>query len=361
MLSGRKIGRGCVGIMLVGAVTIVNVGCDDPWETVVSVSAQPEAINIASALLQVGQITDARIRKGGSVREVEWDVRVPVAEKRQAWDTLVRLRLPSERRTGAKAALESGGLIPTEVEEHARLNHAKEQQLASMLEMHDGVVEARVHLNSPKGDAISQSSGSGPVAVSVVIKTLVQIPHVWHHDNNDNGEADDSADAAQNADDKTSDSELTTTTNVDVTSPIGDGDGSKTQGSNDEAAVRDLIKMQLVPGPESVRRLLRSVLADADQETARASMASKVEVQYTPAIGWAALETRGPSGGRTGPRKQRAGFPPAASPDAVSSPTGWSYWLPYFGIVAIGLAWALHSLLSSGRHQNDSSTPQSQG
>jgi type III secretion protein J len=95
-------------------------------------------------------------------------VEVPTADAARARQVLAAGELPREGPTGFAAAFGKGSVVPTAVEERARLLHALAGELGRTLEALDGVVEARVHLAVAAEDPIRAAPPMPPRAAALL-------------------------------------------------------------------------------------------------------------------------------------------------------------------------------------------------
>jgi len=105
-------------------------------------------------------------RGGGS-----FEVRLSTRDLPRALAVLSELGLPREASPGLDKLLgEGGGLVPSELEEEAKLVAVIQAELTETLRRIDGVVDARVHVALPRKPGVFEASPPRPRA-SVFLKT----------------------------------------------------------------------------------------------------------------------------------------------------------------------------------------------
>ncbi|MEM7682831.1 MAG: hypothetical protein AAF288_12810 [Planctomycetota bacterium] len=160
-----------LGLLLI----LATAGGCDRGVSVATTSDELEANRIVVELLAQG-MHGVEKRPSGDRRNPGWEIVAPAEAAQEARITLVALGLPRPDRPGLAEALESGGVLPSAVDDRMRLMHALGGELERTLLTYDGVVEARVLL------AIPESPGAGlldrsreplsGVTATVVIKHL---------------------------------------------------------------------------------------------------------------------------------------------------------------------------------------------
>ncbi|MDW8362927.1 MAG: secretion protein [Myxococcales bacterium] len=120
-------------------------GCEAAVATGLS---ETEADEIVVALDRVG--IAASKERTGTGDEARFEVRTAQADVPGALVALRAVSLPRVRETSLTELFGGGGLVPTPVEERARLAAALGGELARSLESVDGVLDARVHVALPE-------------------------------------------------------------------------------------------------------------------------------------------------------------------------------------------------------------------
>lgn len=92
----------------------------------------------------------AAIKEPDPNDEALWVVKVPSAERIDAWERLEHAGLPRPSRLGFGDFYPGAGLIPTSQEERVILQYATAQEVRTSLLKIDGVVDAHVHLVLPQ-------------------------------------------------------------------------------------------------------------------------------------------------------------------------------------------------------------------
>lgn len=110
-------------------------------------------VNEILVALEEGGVAAARERGEGP--DGAWSVTVQAGDAGAARRILSERQLPRPRPPGLGDVFGEAGMVPTPVEEHARLLHALSGELSRSLEALDGVVQARVHLGLPQEDPLA--------------------------------------------------------------------------------------------------------------------------------------------------------------------------------------------------------------
>lgn len=119
------------------------------------------------------QIVAALSREGiGAHKEAEeeetWSVSVDQADFSEAVSILSAQGLPKEQFQSLGEIFQKEGFTSSPLEERARLNYGLSQELSHTIASIDGVVRARVHLNLPQPDPLTQDAA--PSSASVFVK-----------------------------------------------------------------------------------------------------------------------------------------------------------------------------------------------
>lgn len=108
-------------------------------------------------------------------REVYFNISVPANQRIKAIKTLNRYNLPRPKDKGYNEVFgaESGGLIPTNTEERAKMLQAIEGEIQGALKLVNGVLDAQVNVVIPEDDALKSSRDIQALpTASVTIKYL---------------------------------------------------------------------------------------------------------------------------------------------------------------------------------------------
>ena len=116
-------------------------------ETVLRSGDESEATRAAAALERHGVPAELEAARRG--RESSFELVVGGVDAPRARAILAAYGRPRPPRAGAAALAGSAGLVPSPIEERARLAAAVARDVEQSLEAVDGVVEARVHLTFP--------------------------------------------------------------------------------------------------------------------------------------------------------------------------------------------------------------------
>lgn len=135
--------------------------------------SEKEANEILVVLERRG-IATRKVREEGG-REPTWAIAVPKANAAAAAMLLKENELPRPRAPGFEI-FNRGSLIPTATEERAMFLQALSGELARTLSSVDGVLDARVHVNIPQIDDLSDRSVRPEPTASVLLKYRVSDP-----------------------------------------------------------------------------------------------------------------------------------------------------------------------------------------
>ncbi len=141
-------------------------GCKVDLYTGVS---QKEGNEMLALLRSEGISADKQPDKDGKIK-----LRVEESDIGQAVDILKRKGYPRESFSSLKDVFPKDGLISSPLEEQARLNYAKAQEISQTISEIDGVLVARVHVVLPESnDAFGKKAT--PASASVFIKHAADI------------------------------------------------------------------------------------------------------------------------------------------------------------------------------------------
>jgi len=124
-------------------------------------------------LLERNHITAHKEKEEGG-REVTWKISVPKAHTANAMFLLKENELPRPKNPGLEI-FNRGSLIPTATEERAMFLQALSGELARTLSSIDGVLDARVHVNIPQSDDLSDKDARPEPSAAVLIKYRAQV------------------------------------------------------------------------------------------------------------------------------------------------------------------------------------------
>jgi len=119
-------------------------------------------------LLERNHITAHKDKEEGG-REVTWKIAVPKAHMANAMFLLKESELPRPKNPGLEI-FNRGSLIPTATEERAMFLQALSGELARTLSSIDGVLDARVHVNIPQSDDLSDRQARPEPSAAVLLK-----------------------------------------------------------------------------------------------------------------------------------------------------------------------------------------------
>ncbi len=128
---------------------------------------EKEANEILVVLERRGISTQKLKEEGG--RELTWVISVPRANAAAAAMVLKENELPRPRESGFEI-FNRGSLIPTATEERAMFLQAIAGELSRTLSSVDGVLDARVHVNIPQVDDLSDRSSRPEPTASVLLR-----------------------------------------------------------------------------------------------------------------------------------------------------------------------------------------------
>ena len=148
------------------ALVLALGGCKVELYTGIS---QKEGNEMLALLRSEGVSADKQADKDGTVRLL-----VEESDIAEAVEVLKRKGYPRENFSTLKDVFPKDGLISSPIEERARLNYAKAQEISHTLSEIDGVLVARVHVVLPEErDGLSRKSS--PASASVFIKHAADV------------------------------------------------------------------------------------------------------------------------------------------------------------------------------------------
>ncbi len=122
-------------------------------------------------LLERRGIPTQKVKEEGG-RELTWTIAVPKAHAATAALLLKENELPRPRSPGFEI-FNRGSLIPTATEERAMFLQALAGELSRTLSSVDGILDARVHINIPQSDDLSDKAARPEPSASVLIRYRV--------------------------------------------------------------------------------------------------------------------------------------------------------------------------------------------
>ncbi len=148
------------------ALVLALGGCKVELYTGIS---QKEGNEMLALLRSEGVSADKQADKDGTVRLL-----VEESDIAEAVEVLKRKGYPRENFSTLKDVFPKDGLISSPIEERARLNYAKAQEISHTLSEIDGVLVARVHVVLPEErDGLGRKSS--PASASVFIKHAADV------------------------------------------------------------------------------------------------------------------------------------------------------------------------------------------
>lgn len=156
-------GLSCMALL---ALVLALGGCKVELYTGIS---QKEGNEMLALLRSEGVSADKQADKDGTVRLL-----VEESDIAEAVEVLKRKGYPRENFSTLKDVFPKDGLISSPIEERARLNYAKAQEISHTLSEIDGVLVARVHVVLPEErDGLGRKSS--PASASVFIKHAADV------------------------------------------------------------------------------------------------------------------------------------------------------------------------------------------
>ncbi|MEX1013021.1 MAG: type III secretion inner membrane ring lipoprotein SctJ [Waddliaceae bacterium] len=107
---------------------------------------------------------------GGAQRIPLWNVTVPIEQSTEAMSLLNRAGLPRRRGTNLLGIFSDTGLVPSELAERIRYQAGLAEQIASVIRMMDGVLDAEVQISFPEDDPLNPGRTRGNITASVYVK-----------------------------------------------------------------------------------------------------------------------------------------------------------------------------------------------
>lgn len=99
-----------------------------------------------------------------------FDIQVPAAQATEAMALLNQNGLPRRRGQTLLNLFQSGGLVPSELEEKIRYEAGLAETIATTIRKIDGILDADVQLSFPEEDALNPNAVKGEVRASVYVK-----------------------------------------------------------------------------------------------------------------------------------------------------------------------------------------------
>ncbi len=132
---------------------------------------EQEANEIYVALFAKG-LNPAKVRSEGTDAP-RFNVTIPKQEVAIAFETLQRLSLPRTRAQGLGVFKATKGMIPTATEERAMFLEALGGEIGNALSALPGALDARVIVNIPETNDLTQPDAKSAPSAAVVLKYLV--------------------------------------------------------------------------------------------------------------------------------------------------------------------------------------------
>lgn len=150
----------CVG----SAALLIAAGCESPVATGLT---ERQANEVVVALDAAG-IGASKTGEGTSGEAPTFRVDVGSGDQGRALRVLTAQELPREKQAGLGEAFAEASLVPTAVEERARLTAGLAGELAHSIESMDGVLSARVHIAlRERGSLLAETPGRARASVLV--------------------------------------------------------------------------------------------------------------------------------------------------------------------------------------------------
>lgn len=146
--------------MACGLAIILLVGCERSLRDELT---EAQADDMVALLRQEG--VDARKRRSDAG---DWSIVIKDGKAADAKDLLHLYGAPRSPHPTIAEVFPGSGLLPSEVEEHARYQFALGHELASTIEQIDGVLAARVHVALPKQNPRARERQ--PATASVLVR-----------------------------------------------------------------------------------------------------------------------------------------------------------------------------------------------
>ncbi len=156
--------------MRVLAILMLCAGCGVELEH----GLDERQANQVAALLESQGISADKAPEEGQAGT--YKITVPRSDAPRAFSILDAHDLPRRGEKGLAESFPSGGLLPSAVEERARLGAALSAELEHTLEGLPGVTSARVHLALPESDPLAGEGARPRPTASVLLKTTQPLP-----------------------------------------------------------------------------------------------------------------------------------------------------------------------------------------
>lgn len=153
---------------LVAGLAVLLAGCQAEIQHELSES---EANDIV-VLLERNHITAKKDKEEGG-RTVTWKISVPKAHAANSMMLLKEHELPRPKSPGLEI-FNRGSLIPTATEERAMFLQALAGELSRTISSVAGILDARVHVNIPQSDDLSDKTARPEASAAVLIKYRTQ-------------------------------------------------------------------------------------------------------------------------------------------------------------------------------------------
>ena len=150
-----------VRLLLLLVLALLLVGCSK--QELHTGLGENQANDMVAVLQNAGIDADKSAGEKG-----KFSVSVSNGDFARAVDVLRANGLPRDDYASLGTVFQKGTYNSSQAEEHARLTYALQQELTNTISQIDGVVEARVHLNLPQKEALSDTRQ--PASASVFVK-----------------------------------------------------------------------------------------------------------------------------------------------------------------------------------------------
>jgi type III secretion protein J len=155
---------------MIAAALLCGAGCSLELEHGLD---ERQANQVATLLESAGIAADKSIEDGAGNT---FKITVPRADAPRAFALIESHDLPRRGQKGLAETFSGGGILPSAVEERARLGAALSAELEHTLEGLPGVTAARVHLALPEVDALSGEGARPRPTASVLLKSTTPLP-----------------------------------------------------------------------------------------------------------------------------------------------------------------------------------------
>jgi type III secretion protein J len=152
------------GVLMAVVVALLLTGCSSQQ---LYGDLTEEHANEMVAILDEAGIAAEKSELG----EGKWKVTVAGSDMARASSTLRANGLPREKFESSCTVFKKEGITSTPVEDRARLNCAKTQELSDTINKMEGVLSAKVHLAMPEADPLSKVAQPSGASVYVKYRT----------------------------------------------------------------------------------------------------------------------------------------------------------------------------------------------